>query len=72
MDISFVNRVKERGQLGNLLQTNVSANRAIFICGKSGIGKTALVDNVVEKINNKTGLLEIKQDKALKRVDTIS
>ena len=53
MDISFVNRVKERGQLGNLLQTNVSANRAIFVCGKSGIGKTALVDNVLEKINNK-------------------
>lgn len=52
MDISFVNRVKERGQLSNLLLANDSVNRVIFICGKSGVGKTALVNNVLGKIRN--------------------
>lgn len=52
MDISFVNRVKERGQLSNLLLTNDSVSRVIFICGKSGVGKTALVNNVLGKIRN--------------------
>lgn len=52
MDISFVNRVKERGQLHSILQTIDSINSIIFVCGKSGIGKTALVDNVLAQVSN--------------------
>jgi len=52
MDISFVNRVKERGQLKSILQRKDSINKVIFVYGKSGIGKTALVNNVLRQIGN--------------------
>ena len=52
MNISFVNRVKERGQLHSILQMRDPINRVIYVYGKSGIGKTALVNNVLGQISN--------------------
>lgn len=53
MDIEFVNRVNERLQLTELIQQNNTDVQVIFICGSSGIGKTAFIENVLKVFANK-------------------
>ena len=53
MDIEFVNRVNERLQLTELIQQNNTDVQVIFICGSSGIGKTAFIENVLKEFANK-------------------